>query len=101
MLLPTTLTIPKVKAPCSFAFLIADNVSAVSPDWLIEITNESEFRCLFLYLNSDAYSTLIGFDKTDPSFQFVEKIILANGLMTYQLGIDGFSLIFVMPLFED
>ena len=39
---------------------------------------------------------LIGFDKTDPSFQFVEKIILANGLMTYQLGIDGFSLIFVI-----
>ena len=32
MVLPTTLQIPSVRAPSSFAFLIAANVSAVSPD---------------------------------------------------------------------
>ena len=55
----------KVKAPISFALRIADNVSAVSPDWLIAITTEFELRWLFLYLNSEAYSTLTGFFKTD------------------------------------
>ena len=35
---PFTLTIARVKAPCSFAFLIAAIVSAVSPDWEITIT---------------------------------------------------------------
>ena len=37
IVLPTTLQIPSVIAPSSFAFLIAANVSAVSPDWLIAI----------------------------------------------------------------
>ena len=39
---------------------------------------------------------LIGFDTTDPSFQFIERIVIAEGMMTYQLGIDGFSLIFII-----
>ena len=39
---------------------------------------------------------LIGFDTSDPSFQFVERIVIADGLMTYQLGIDGFSLVFII-----
>ena len=39
---------------------------------------------------------LIGFDTSDPSFQFVERIVIANGLMTYQLGVDGFSLVFII-----
>ena len=39
---------------------------------------------------------LIGFDTTDPSFQFVERIVIAEGMMTYQLGIDGFSLVFII-----
>ena len=34
ILLPTALTIPSVRAPASFALLIAARVSAVSPDWL-------------------------------------------------------------------
>ena len=39
---------------------------------------------------------LIGFDTSDPSFQFVERIVIADGLMTYQLGVDGFSLVFII-----
>ena len=39
---------------------------------------------------------LIGFDTKDPSFQFIERIVIAEGMMTYQLGIDGFSLIFII-----
>ena len=39
---------------------------------------------------------LIGFDTTDTSFQFIERIVIAEGMMTYQLGIDGFSLIFII-----
>ena len=39
---------------------------------------------------------LIGFDASDSSFQFVERIVIADGLMTYQLGVDGFSLVFII-----
>ena len=39
---------------------------------------------------------IVGFDQNDPSFQFVERVVIANGMMTYQLGIDGFSIIFVI-----
>ena len=39
---------------------------------------------------------LIGFDTSDSSFQFVERIVIADGLMTYQLGVDGFSLVFII-----
>ena len=39
---------------------------------------------------------ILGFDQNDPSFQFVERVVIANGIMTYQLGIDGFSIIFVI-----
>ena len=39
MELPTTLTIPSTLAPIFFASRRAARVSAVSPDWLITITN--------------------------------------------------------------
>ncbi len=38
---PTTLQMPTVAAPCSFASRTAPRVSAVSPDWLIAITRVS------------------------------------------------------------
>ena len=39
---------------------------------------------------------LYGFDSGDPSYQFYERIEIANGLMTYQMGVDGISILFVM-----
>ena len=58
--LPTTLTTPKVLEPTDLAFSNAAKVSAVSPDWLITITVELAVTAVFLYLNSDAYSTFTG-----------------------------------------
>ena len=54
---PTTLQIPKVRAPFSFANSKAAKVSAVSPDWDIAITMSFFVKIGFLYLNSEAYST--------------------------------------------
>ena len=39
---------------------------------------------------------LYGFDSEVSSYQFYERVVIANGLMTYQLGIDGISILFVM-----
>ena len=39
---------------------------------------------------------LYGFDSGDHSYQFYERIEIANGLMTYQMGVDGISILFVM-----
>jgi NADH-quinone oxidoreductase subunit M len=39
---------------------------------------------------------LFGFDSNQSSFQFLERIVIANGLMTYQMGVDGISILFVM-----
>ena len=48
--------------PFSLASLRAARLSAVSPDWLMIITRLSLTRVIFLYLNSDASSTLTGID---------------------------------------
>ena len=58
--LPATLHIPIVSAPWLFAFLIAANVSAVSPDWEIAMTIVLSSIKAWLYLNSEAYSTWTG-----------------------------------------
>ena len=39
---------------------------------------------------------LYGFDSEVSSYQFYERVVIANGLMTYQLGVDGISILFVM-----
>ena len=55
-----TFTIPSVFIPMLFASRSAARLSAVSPDWLIIITRSSLSNIGFLYLNSDASSTLTG-----------------------------------------
>ena len=57
---PTTLQIPKINAPLSFASLRAAIVSAVSPDWDMGMMTSSFSMMGSLYLNSDAYSTSVG-----------------------------------------
>ena len=39
---------------------------------------------------------LYGFDSDNSSYQFYERVEVANGLMTYQMGVDGISILFVM-----
>jgi len=39
---------------------------------------------------------LYGFDSEVSSYQFYERVVIANGLMTYQLGVDGISILFVL-----
>ncbi|MEM7694366.1 MAG: NADH-quinone oxidoreductase subunit M [Pseudomonadota bacterium] len=38
----------------------------------------------------------IGFDNAEPGFQFVEKSEWIPGLVTYHLGVDGISMLFVI-----
>ena len=54
---PTTLTTPKITAPCRFAFSIATNVSAVSPLWEMAMMISPLLITGLRYLNSEAYST--------------------------------------------
>ena len=58
--LPITLEIARVVAPHFLANLSAPMVSAVSPDWLINIASVCESTNGFLYLNSEAISTSTG-----------------------------------------
>ena len=51
---------PSVLSPLSLASLNAARLSAVSPDWLITITSPLGSNKGFLYLNSEASSTLTG-----------------------------------------
>ena len=57
---PTTLHIPNKKGLNCFASFMAAKVSAVSPDWDTGIITSFSFIIGFLYLNSEAYSTLVG-----------------------------------------
>ena len=57
---PTAFTIPKMKAPCSFARSKAINVSAVSPLWDMAMMTSPWLMTGFRYLNSEAYSTSTG-----------------------------------------
>ncbi len=57
MELPTTLTIPRSRAPFRRASRMAANVSAVSPDWLIPIMKVFGGKLSLRYLNSEANST--------------------------------------------
>jgi NADH-quinone oxidoreductase subunit M len=38
----------------------------------------------------------IGFDPANPGFQFVERADWLGGFMTYQMGVDGISMLFVI-----
>ena len=38
----------------------------------------------------------IGFDNANPGFQFVEKADWMGGLMSYHMGVDGISMLFVI-----
>jgi len=60
IVLPFTLTTPKVFAPSFFATLREAIVSAVSPDCETRITSEFLLKFGFSYLNSDAISVLTG-----------------------------------------
>ena len=57
---PTTLTMPSTVAPRSLASSIAENVSSVSPDWLIAMTTVPSSMIGLRYRNSLAYSVSAG-----------------------------------------
>src|SRR5699024_1813736 len=58
--LPITLDTAIVLQPIDFAFFNAARVSAVSPDWLIQIISVFSSISGSLYLNSEAISTVTG-----------------------------------------
>ncbi len=39
---------------------------------------------------------LFNFDSSSSSYQFLERVVIADGLMTYQLGVDGISILFIV-----
>ena len=71
----------------------------ISPQQEKEISERnSKSRALWSSIITFLVSLLLlyGFDSGDPSYQFYERIEIANGLMTYQMGVDGISILFVM-----
>ena len=60
----------------------------------------SKYIALFVSLIAFIISLIIlyNFDISTSNFQFNEHIPIMNGLMTYRMGIDGISILFIFSL---
>ena len=62
------------------------------------VEKNSKYVAIFSSLTNFLLSLYIWyiFDNTTSDFQFVEKKNWINGLINYQLGIDGISILFIL-----
>ena len=60
--------------------------------------SNSKYIALWTSLTTFLISLLLiyGFNSSVTDFQFYERIEIAGGIMTYQMGIDGISILFVI-----
>ena len=100
MVLPTTLTKPRVSTFCRFASRTAASVSAVSPLCDMTITTSSSKRIGSRYLNSLAYSTSTGVrhkvsKRYSPTRALCHEVPHAQ--MTKRLALTSLSMTFTSP----
>ena len=64
----------------------------------INSESNSKYIALWTSLTTFLISLLLiyGFNSSVTDFQFYERIEIAGGIMTYQMGIDGISILFVI-----